>query len=497
MNTRNIAKETWQQIDRLVAGQCSEDDVRTLEQSLGGNQTAQREMLEYCQLHLDLLIDVRAEVASKPLLDQMAQSSAPAPLLPSAVAELHSSIATEAANPLRIIGITVSAWQIAAFGGFIAILLLLTLPFVVHRNSIGPASEEAVIQKALPLAGQSFQLDSGTAKLSLPGIGYVVLEGPVDFDLISEKRARLKTGRIKMRVTDVAGRGFVVETPDGEITDLGTEFGVEVVNGRETGLVVFEGSVDLRVAEGSASQAAHVARLVEGEGALFNKGGPLTRINSIVTGSVATFVNNNGQHLESRLPPAPDSQPTQLIAKVTDNLRSTETKKFYEIVPGGLREDAKAYADSKHEWNGITAEGIPKYLVGADYVKTFNQFSVQKEQKLSISVTLAHPAKLYVFFDARSEPPAWLTQDFHNTGDRIGLDASFNRRFPHRKIHVGPGEGIDEQFTIWEREVHEPGMIRLGPNLGDVIIDPTPAMYGIAAAPIAASELPPKQDANN
>src|SRR5690349_19592590 len=117
MNTHLIAREDWLRIDRLVAGECSEEDIRALEASLGGNPAAQKAMLEYCQLHIDLLIEVHAETASKPLLahiahDQIAQSAAPSnsPALPSSVAEIHSSAAPDSSHPLRTIGSATTRW---------------------------------------------------------------------------------------------------------------------------------------------------------------------------------------------------------------------------------------------------------------------------------------------------------------------------------------------------------------------------------------------------
>ena len=86
-----------------------------------------------------------------------------------------------------------------------------------------------------------------------------------------------------MRVTEKAGRGFVVETPDGEITDLGTEFGVDVMAGRESALAVFEGAVDLLVAD-QGKEIPHIERLLGGDGAMFSKGGRMDRLNSITTG---------------------------------------------------------------------------------------------------------------------------------------------------------------------------------------------------------------------
>ena len=48
-----------------------------------------------------------------------------------------------------------------------------------------------------------------------------------------------------LHVTNPRGRGFVVETPQGQVTDLGTEFGVDVAGDSNTDVVVFEGAVNL------------------------------------------------------------------------------------------------------------------------------------------------------------------------------------------------------------------------------------------------------------
>jgi hypothetical protein len=344
-----------------------------------------------------------------------------------------------------------------------------------------PAASSTPPATITPAEVRSVHLDSGTTRLSLPRVGYIVIEGPAELDLLAPMRARLNSGRIKMRVTEPTGRGFVVETPYGEITDQGTEFGIDLTEKGQAGLVVFEGAVDLRVAEASALDGARVERLVGGEGVVFNRVGQLNRMSTIFTGSAATFLRQN-EVAADRAPAVVAEVQMPLIVAVDDNLRSHETKKFYAIAPGGLNEDVKAYVDAPHEWNGVTADGIPEYLLGADYVRTFNQYSIQ--EKLGVCVTLTRPAKLYIFLDSRSTPPDWLVSEFVNTGDRIGLDANRSKRHPHRTIETGAGESIDDQFTIWVREIREPGKVRLGTNLGEMKIDPGPAMYGIAAVPL-------------
>jgi hypothetical protein len=146
-----------------------------------------------------------------------------------------------------------------------------------------------------------------------------------------------------------------------------------------------------------------------------------------------------------------------------------------------LREDARAYVDRfEHEWNGATKNGMPAYLVGADYVKTF--CSNKRLDDLEIKVHLSCPAKLYVFFDRRLEAPDWLRETFRETPDTIGLDCgrmqNLKRAYQAAK---GPGESIDVTFSVWERVLPEAGIVTLGANSNNIS---SSAMYGIAAVPL-------------
>ena len=96
--------------------------------------------------------------------------------------------------------------------------------------------------------------------------------------------------------------------------------------------------------------------------------------------------------------------------------------------------------------------GMPGYLLGADYVKTFNDDKINRE--VEIRLTLARPAILYVLLDKRSPVPDWLRARFFNTGDEIGLDGGKYSRFGERKyIAAGAGKSIDDVFTIWRLDV--------------------------------------------
>jgi hypothetical protein len=311
----------------------------------------------------------------------------------------------------------------------------------------------------------------------------VVVEGPAEFNLLGPKRAKLAYGRIKMRVTEVGGRGFIVETPGGEVVDLGTEFGLDVDHAGKTSLAVFEGMVDLRMPTDS-SQEDRVERFELGEGAVVGSQGDWERLMSIVRGNEGTFQNDAD---------ASRAGSTAIISKVTDNLQKDDTKKFYQIVPGGLAEDVLCYVDRPAtQWNGVSAEGMPAYLLGADYVKTFN--SDKKRGGVKIKVKLAQPARLFVFFDDRLETPDWLEKQFKNTGDKIGSD--FGPWAKNTRGYVeaqGAGKSIDAVFSVWERRVESPGTVTLEHNPGLNVH--SSSMYGIAAVSL---NLPPaRQDTAN
>jgi hypothetical protein len=286
-----------------------------------------------------------------------------------------------------------------------------------------------------------------------------------------------------LRITSPQGRGYVVETPHGEIKDLGTEFGIDASHESCNGVVVFEGAVDLSFPKALGQKGAlQIERLVQGEGLTFTRRGRLSRIMSIITGDNATFEQGGDMRLQ-RLDP--------IIANVTDNIQESDVRKFYEIVPCGLREDALTYVDRpNHEWNGIDKHGMPKYLIGADYVKTFNNDKMRED--VEIQVTLCRPARLFVILDQRVAPPQWLVEGFRQTGDQLGLDIGpyldpTSSRLVNCLRGAGCGNSIDERFAVWERVVNVPGVVKLGPNAGGTWAC---GMYAIAAVGLA-EEAPP------
>lgn len=327
-------------------------------------------------------------------------------------------------------------------------------------------------------AGDTIWLEQGAVDLHFVSNTVASLQAPVLMHVVSTDRVRVLQGGVKVEVAEGA-EGFAVETESAEVIDLGTVFSVNVAEGN-TDLVVFDGEVDLKVPaqdDALAESAGIVKRFRAGEAVQVSRAGTLSRI---VTVQQAQQGDNAAR----------PSRPA-LIAAVRDNNLRSDFYSYYEIVPGGMREDAKAFVDRPHEWNGATQVGMPRYLHGGDYVKTFNDDKVVSQ--LDVEVELASPATVYVLMDRRLTPPAWLVEGFVDTRDEIGIEEAPyypDDKTPSRdfRFAVGPGAGVKRSHAIWKRECPDAGVVDLGSN--GTLADDVPEgvlsranMYGIVVVP--------------
>ena len=174
----------------------------------------------------------------------------------------------------------------------------------------------------------------------------------------------------------------------------------------------------------------------------------------------------------------------RLITSVSDNVRSLETAKYYRVIPHGFKEDCRAYVDRLHEWNGMDGRKLPAFLLGGDYVMTYNEDKITTE--IQIAIGISQPANVYVMIDDRVPPPPWLTRDFVDTQWDVGCDEGWEDQIIDSGI--GAGNSIDHTFSVWQRVVPEPTTVMLGPLSYEQ--SPPPAssvlrsMYGIVVTPL-------------
>jgi hypothetical protein len=314
-------------------------------------------------------------------------------------------------------------------------------------------------------------MKSGALTLKFRSGATMTANGDVSMRIVSDMLVLLDRGKATAHVPQWA-KGFTIKTKDVEVVDLGTQFGVMAREQGATDVVVFEGKVDYKPTAGPA--AASETLLSQGQGVRVNKEGAIDRIVEVRRDA------NKGQW---------SSDPSEFdqadwsdtpFKSIRDNIPSVELPTYYQITPRGLEDDARAYVDAPHEWNGLTSDGLPEFLLDADYVMTRNDYRYINQ--FEMTVELAHPAMVYVFWDHRVPPPEWLTEQFENTGVDIGLDEGpWKPGDTKHSLGVGGGESIDNVFSVWSRRCEKPETLKFG-SMGKR--PGARAMYGIAAKPL-------------
>ena len=105
-------------------------------------------------------------------------------------------------------------------------------------------------------AGQRLMLTHGFAEIRTVAGAIAVVQAPATIELLDHQNAiKLHSGKLVGTCETESSKGFLVYTPQLEITDLGTEFGVDVQQDGQTEVHVFEGEV-----EASATNAATQAK---------------------------------------------------------------------------------------------------------------------------------------------------------------------------------------------------------------------------------------------
>jgi hypothetical protein len=160
---------------------------------------------------------------------------------------------------------------------------------------------EAILGSHVPL-GRRYALTSGLLEISYDSGAKVILQGPVTYEIDSPAGGFLSIGRLTARLekksevrgqrselanqkSEIRNQQFAVTTPSATVTDLGTEFGVEVDQSGATWSRVFRGKVKIAVRPSAdarqqqspvekgeiilgANQSAHVRRGEDAESRL-------------------------------------------------------------------------------------------------------------------------------------------------------------------------------------------------------------------------------------
>lgn len=307
--------------------------------------------------------------------------------------------------------------------------------------------------------GQELVLVQGFAEITTRRDTVAILEAPATIELLDYDNAlHLHAGKLVGLCHTEASKGFVVKTDHADITDLGTEFAVDV---RPGGLdaTVFVGAIALKTPDAPSKTITHnqTARVTieDDEPTL-----------AVEDGVIDRFVRRTPQ------------KPLVTAAYIND------ARFTVQVANQSLFEDAKIHTDRNHEINGIDADGLPLELLGADIVLTpanARPNIASGTEGLQIEIETSRPAQVYLLFAKGRDVPAWMGRDYVKTNLQAGIDYAKSDISPKAALGVGPGQSVNGHQDIWRRKQPVDGRALVGKHM------PKYSAYVILAVPIPPS----------
>lgn len=132
---------------------------------------------------------------------------------------------------------------------------------------------ETRLQVGSSVSPGKVELQSGLIQLEFYRGAVVVVEGPAVLEFVNADRLICHRGRLRAHVPPQA-EGFAVVSPNVELVDLGTEFGMDVSGDGSASVHVFDGKVEL-YESGTDRSAETRQEFNESEGASVSAGGKI------------------------------------------------------------------------------------------------------------------------------------------------------------------------------------------------------------------------------
>ena len=273
----------------------SENDFVELNSILLADEVSRRRYLNYCRMHASLRLELRSHAAAQKAyqrIDIESGESAPGDFTvamdaPSIIpfgflsSAYHGTIGFFSQElPFSLLIATV----LTGLGLWCASMIYVSSPEKIAKDSLLPAKSSVdptlkVVGKitgmvdckwadpntetfhgANVLLGRKYAMASGLMEITYGTGAKVILQGPVTYEVESKNGGFLPIGKLTGKVENDTAKGFTVRTPTAIVTDLGTEFGIEVNKAGDTTSHVFRGSVEVQVvaADGKVEGNAQV-----------------------------------------------------------------------------------------------------------------------------------------------------------------------------------------------------------------------------------------------
>jgi hypothetical protein len=258
--------------------EASVDEVRDLFEWIRENPENAKEFVRYALLHAQLRGQLSGELrarksaesatADRPTPNIAIESPAQSPGSKVARRERRSRFPYVLASALAASLLMVLMMVVfRKTDESIALLPPTQQPFATIAQTVDVAwGGERSFGKGDRTAANTLELREGFVRLELDSGVRVTLQGPARFELITPERAKLTSGLLTATVP-LGAEGFRVDTPNAEVTDLGTAFGIHLDDNGISNVSVFDGEVDVALPDSTEKRL-----LKEGESARIGNG---------------------------------------------------------------------------------------------------------------------------------------------------------------------------------------------------------------------------------
>ena len=240
-------------IDRIRSGEASAEEIAEIEELLVGDAELRKRYRARMRMESHLIDSFQQHQSEMLPFEPASQSNV------LSVGNFYSNpILAVAAGVILLATLTVAIlWPKAPE------------PVAKVENVSGAAWEGALnITSGTELAPGILRLKAGMANIRFSSGALVALEAPAEFEIESAMRSRLISGKALVEAPESA-HGFVMLTPHGYITDLGTRFSVSVDEK--------VGKAECEVLEGEISlhhdQSGKVEHLLDQQASVMDAGG--------------------------------------------------------------------------------------------------------------------------------------------------------------------------------------------------------------------------------
>lgn len=314
------------------------------------------------------------------------------------------------------------------------------------------------------LTCRALELERGSLSFRLDSGALVDVSGPARLELISPMHLRVIQGVVTADIGQGA-KGFVIDTAQARVVDLGTRFSVSAEALTGTQVVVFEGEIEVFDPSGKITRERPKITLTEGEALRLRPASRPDRLRMVP-------LQPNARSMR-------DGHRTDIVSNIEDNVTDAGFRGYYGLLRGGFGEGARAYTTGHtRTWHAMPGESFPADLLGADGICTFGMDG--KEANLEISLHISRPCNVYIMADARTAAPEWLQEAFTDTEFRLRCGPWIPRGTPkdaHSRYYADPAAYVP--YTVWRRRVVAPSVVKLGSPLTHYR-PKSQAMYGIA-----------------